>query len=68
MCLKVQTPWPMPTETAAVGKVIFGEDSAYRLKGEKLFDKFHEQDIIDFYLVEGKPGIPPVILAFVTVF
>lgn len=35
---------------------------------EKLFSRFHEQDFADFYSVEGKPGISPVILAFVTAF
>lgn len=68
MCLKVHAPWGMPADTEAVGKELLSEDSAYRLIGEKLFDKFHEQDFADFYSVEGKPGISPVILAFVTVF
>ncbi len=68
MCLKVQEPWPMPEETAMVGKVILKEDSPYRLIGEKIFEKFHEGDFADLYSPEGKPGISPVILAFVTVF
>ena len=68
MSLKVQAPWGMPAETAAVGKVILGAGSAYRLIGEKLFDKFHEQDFVELYSAEGKPAISPVILAFVTVF
>jgi transposase len=68
MCLKVYAPWSMPADTEAVGKVLLEENSAYRLIGEKLFGRFHEQDFVDFYSVEGKPGISPVILAFVTVF
>jgi len=68
MCLKVQEPWPMPEETARVGKVILKEDSPYRLIGEKLFERFQEQDYADLYSPEGKPGISPVILAYVTVF
>jgi len=68
MCLKVQPPWPMPAETAAVGKAILKEDSAYRLIGDKLFDRYSEQDYADLYSPEGKPGISPVILAFVSVF
>jgi len=68
MCLKVQEPWPMPEETARVGKVILKEDSPYRLIGEKLFERFQEQDYADLYSPEGKPAISPVILAFVTVF
>jgi transposase len=68
MCLKVHGPWSMPADTEAVGKVILEENSAYRLIGEKLFSRFHEQDFVDLYSVEGKPGISPVILTFVTVF
>ena len=68
MCLKVQEPWAMPHETEKVGKAILKEDSPYRLIGEKLFEKFQEQEYADLYSAEGKPGISPVILAFVTVF
>jgi transposase len=68
MCLKVQEPWPMPPETERIGKAILKEDSPYRLIGEELFEKFHEQDYADLYSPEGKPGLSPVILAFVTVF
>lgn len=68
MCLKVQEPWPMPAETARVGKALLEEASPYRLIGEQIFEKFHEQDYADLYSLEGKPGISPVILAFVTVF
>jgi len=68
MCLKVQEPWPMPEETARVGRVILKEESPYRLIGEKLFEKFSEQDYADLYSSEGKPAVSPVILAFVTVF
>ena len=68
MRLKAQAPWPMPADTAAVGKVILKEDSPYRLIGEKIFEKFHEDSFTDLYSVEGKPGISPVILAFVSVF
>jgi len=68
MCLKVQEPWAMPEDTGKVGKVILKGDSPYRLIGEKLFERFHEQDYADLYSPEGKPGLSPVILAFVTVF
>lgn len=68
MCLKVHAPWAMPAETEAVGQVILEVGNVYRLIGEKLFDKFYEQDFVDFYSTEGKPCISPVILAFVTVF
>ncbi|MBN1372405.1 MAG: IS1182 family transposase [Anaerolineaceae bacterium] len=68
MCLKVQPPWPMPTETATVGQVILKADSPYRLIGDKLFGQFSEDAYADLYSPEGKPGLSPVILAFVTVF
>ncbi len=68
MCLKAQRPWPMPTETAAVGAAVLKEDSPYRLTGDKLFDQLSDVDFADLYSAEGKPGISPVILAFVTVF
>ncbi|MBN2388647.1 MAG: transposase [Anaerolineales bacterium] len=50
------------------GRVILKEESPYRLIGEKLFEKFSEQDYADLYSPEGKPAILPVILVFVTVF
>lgn len=68
MSLKVQPPWPMPAETAAVGQVIMKAESPYRLIGDKLFDKINEVEYADLYSSEGKPGLSPVILAFVTVF
>jgi transposase len=68
MCLKAQPPWPMPADTAAVGAALLKEDSPYRLTGDKLFGHLCDTDFADLYSSEGKPGISPVILAFVTVF
>jgi transposase len=68
MCLKTQPPWPMPAETAAVGEVLLKEDSPSRLTGDKLFEHLCAADFADLYSTEGKPGISPAILAFVTVF
>ncbi len=68
MCLKAQAPWPMPIETASVGEALLKDDSPYRLVGDKLFAGLSDTDFADLYSVEGKPGISPVILAFVTVF
>ncbi len=68
MCLKAQPPWPMPAETAVVGEVLLKEDNPYRLTGDKLFEHLSDADFADLYSTEGKPGISPVILAFVTVF
>lgn len=68
MSLKIQPPWPMPPDTAEVGKTILREDSTYRLIGEQIFMKFREEDFADLYSTEGRPAISPVILAFVSVF
>ena len=68
MCLKVQEPWSMPSETERIGRALLEEASAYRLIGDKLFTKLNEQDFADLYPSEGQPGLSPVILAFVTVF
>ena len=68
MCLKAQAPWPMPRETATVGEALLKADSPYRLVGDKLFAHLSDTDFADLYSSEGKPGISPVILAFVTVF
>jgi transposase len=68
MCLKAQAPWPMPVETATVGEAVLKEDSPYRLVGDKLFTGLSDTDFADLYSREGKPGISPVILAFVTIF
>jgi transposase len=68
MCLKAQPPWHMPAETAAVGEALLKDDSPYRLTSDKLFEHLCDTDFADLYSREGKPGISPVILAFVTVF
>lgn len=68
MCLKAQAPWPMPVEIATVGEALLRDDSPYRLVGDKLFTRLSDTDFADLYSSEGKPGISPVILAFVTVF
>jgi len=68
MCLKAQPPGPMPPETAAVGAALLKEDSPYRLIGDQLFAQLSEAAFADLYSAEGKPGISPVILAFVRVF
>jgi hypothetical protein len=66
--LKVQEPWPMPPETERIGKAILKADNPYRLIGEELFERFHEQDYADLYWPEGINSLSQVILAFVTVF
>ena len=68
MCLKVQEPWSLPSETERIGRVLLGKESAYRLIGDKLFATLNEQEFADLYPSEGQPGLSPVVLAFVTVF
>jgi transposase len=68
MCLKIQSPWPMPEETGRIGKMLLEENDPYRLSGDQLFEKWKEEEFADLYSSEGKPGYSPVILAFVSVF
>jgi len=68
MCLKVQEPWPMPSETEQIGRALMGTESVYRLIGDKLFAELQEKEFADLYPSVGQPGLSPVILAFVTVF
>ena len=68
MCLKVQEPWSMPSETERIGRALLKKDNAYRLIGDKLFANISEQEFADLYPSEGQPGLSPVILALVTVF
>jgi transposase len=68
MCLKVQEPWAMPSETARIGQKLLSKDSSYRLVGDTLFASLYEQEFADLYPSEGQPGLSPVILALVTVF
>ena len=68
MCLKSQSPWPMPAETGRIGKRLLKENDPYRLIGDQLFEKWKEEEFVDLYSSEGKPGYSPVILAFVSVF
>lgn len=68
MCLKIHPPWPMPTETGRIGRKLLKENDAYRLIGDQLFEQLNEEEYADLYSAEGKPGISPIILGFVTVF
>lgn len=34
MCLKIQSPWPMPAETERIGRKLLKENDVYRLIGE----------------------------------
>lgn len=68
MCLKIRRPWPMPEETKRIGQKLLKEKEVYRLIGDELFERWNEAEYADLYSAEGKPGISPIILAFVSVF
>lgn len=68
MSLKPQPPRPLPEELARLGAVLLPADSPYRLIGDQLYVQYRDEDFADLYHREGKPGLSPVLLAFVTVF
>ena len=68
MCLKIQSPWAMPAETERIGRKLLKENDVYRLIGDRLFEQLNEEEYADLYSAEGKPGISPIILAFISVF
>jgi len=68
MSLKPQPPRPMPPEMAAWGAKHLAADDPYKLIGDSLYASYHDEDFVDLYHKEGKPGLSPVLLAFVTVF
>jgi hypothetical protein len=68
MCLKIHLPWSMPEETKRIGQKLLKANDPYRLIGDQLFEQLYEEEYADLYSAEGKPGISPVILGFVSVF
>jgi transposase len=58
----------MPPEIQAWGDKHLPTDSLYRLVGDTLYPQFRDEDFVDCYHPEGKPGLSPVLLALVTVF
>jgi transposase len=58
----------MPNETGRIGQQLLAENDVYRIIGDRLFAQLKEAEYADLYSSEGKPGISPIILAFVTVF
>jgi transposase len=58
----------MPAETERIGRKLLKENDVYRLIGDRLFEQLNEEEYADLYSVEGKPGISPIILAFISVF
>ncbi len=68
MSLKPQPPAPIDDAIAAWGARHLAAASPYRLVGDTLFAQFHDADFADLYHPEGKPGLSPVLLTFVTIF
>ena len=68
MSLKPKPPRSMPEDLAILGPRLLSPDSPYRLVGDKLYEQYREADYAGLYHPEGKPGLSPVDLAFVTVF
>jgi len=58
----------MPPEMAAWGVKHLAADDPYKLIGDSLYASYHDADFADLYHKEGKPGLSPVLLAFVTIF
>lgn len=68
MCLKSQSPGPIPPEVLAWGEKHLTPESPYRYVGEILFPQWKDEDFADLYHPEGKPGLSAVFLALVTIF
>ncbi len=47
MCLKIQSPWPMPAETERIGRKLLKENDVYRLIGDWLFEQLNEEEYAD---------------------
>jgi hypothetical protein len=62
MCLKPQPPRDLPPEIAAWGERHLPKESPYRLIGDILYAHYHDEDFLDLYHREGKPGLSPVLL------
>jgi hypothetical protein len=52
MSLKSQPPREMPAKMARIGAELFPLESPYRLVGDQLYTKYHDEDYADLY------GIP----------
>ena len=68
MSLKPKPPREMTEELARIGKSLLPEGSAFRLVGDKLYEKYREEDFGFLYHPEGREAISPVDLLFVSAF
>jgi len=68
MSLKDRFPKSIPEQTLAAVEPLLSADSVYRLVGQQGDAIITDDDFVSMYSGEGRPGVNPVILTFVTVF
>lgn len=68
MSLKDLIPSEIPSETVRIVKPLLDEDSVYYLVGTNVSDYVMDEQFIELYALEGRPGINPVVLSRVTIF
>ena len=68
MSLKDPFPKSIPEDTLAAVEPLLSEANIYRLIGQHGDEIIRDADFVPLYSVEGRPGVSPVVLAFITVF
>ena len=68
MSLPAQTIPSIPELTVKVAKQAFRKGNTYLTIGDQIGMIFRNEDFVDLYAREGKPAIPPYILAMVLIF
>ena len=68
MSLAAQTISPIPEQTAQVAQQAFRKGNLYLTIGDQIGMIFQSEDFADLYAREGKPAIPPYLLALVLIF
>jgi transposase len=68
MSLKDPFPKSIPESILTVVEPLLSDDSVHRLIGQRGDQIITDADFVMMYSQEGRPGVNPVILAFVTVF
>ena len=68
MSLKEGFPESIPEIVRVACEKLLSKDSVYRLIGQKGDQIITDADFVDMYSIEGRSGINPVVLSYVTVF
>ena len=70
MCMSLKEPFPknIPEMTLNAVEPLLSENSVYRFIGQHGDEIISDADFVGLYSKEGRPGVNPVILTFVTVF